>query len=67
MDTADTTPLVYDELEIPDGNPAHPPVPAGSVGINIAAAMLVFPHKGLRLLLPPWGDSMGRGMPSGSS
>ncbi|MFL7963786.1 hypothetical protein ACEI36_16285 [Pseudomonas kielensis] len=61
MDAADTTPLVYDELEIPDGNPAHPPVPAGSVGINIAAAMLVFPHKGLRLLLPPWGDSMGRG------
>ncbi|MFL7963785.1 hypothetical protein ACEI36_16280 [Pseudomonas kielensis] len=61
MDTADTTPLVYDELEIPDGNPAYPPVPADSVGINIAAAMLVFPHKGLRLLLPPWGDSMGRG------
>ena len=60
MDTADNTPLDYEPLVIPDGGPAHPPVPADSVGINIAAARLVFPHDGLRLLLPPWG-SMGRG------
>ncbi|WP_207282963.1 hypothetical protein [Pseudomonas sp. FW300-N2F2] len=61
MDTADNTPLEYDALEIPDGGPAHPPAPADSVGINIAAARLVFPHDGLRLRLPPWGDRMGRG------
>ncbi|WP_207282965.1 Ig-like domain-containing protein [Pseudomonas sp. FW300-N2F2] len=60
MDTADNTPLLYDELKIPDGSPAHPPAPAGSIGINIAAAMLVFPHKGLKLRIPPW-DNMGRG------
>ncbi|WP_339505502.1 hypothetical protein [Pseudomonas sp. RL_105y_Pfl2_101] len=60
MDTADNNPLVYDELEIPDGGPAHPPAPAGSVGINIAAARVIFPHDGLRLLLPPW-DNMGQG------
>ncbi|AHL36866.1 hypothetical protein CD58_12100 [Pseudomonas brassicacearum] len=61
MDTADNTPLDYDALVIPDGGPAHLPAPVGSVGINIAAAKLVFPHQGLRLLLPPWGDRMGRG------
>ncbi|AHL36864.1 hypothetical protein CD58_12090 [Pseudomonas brassicacearum] len=61
MDTADNTPLDYDALVIPDGGPAHPPAPVDSVGINIAAAKLVFPHQGLRLLLPPWGDRMGRG------
>ncbi|MHA6789435.1 hypothetical protein ACWA6H_17295 [Pseudomonas bijieensis] len=60
MDTADNNPLEYEPLEIPDGGPAHPPAPADSVGINIAAARLVFPHDGLRLRLPPW-DNMGRG------
>ncbi|WP_152980255.1 hypothetical protein, partial [Pseudomonas mediterranea] len=60
MDTADNTPLVYDPLEIPDGNPAHPPAPADSVGINIAAARQVFPHDGLLLVLPPWAN-MGQG------
>ncbi|UZD99057.1 carbohydrate binding domain-containing protein [Pseudomonas mediterranea] len=60
MDTADNTPLVYDPLEIPDGNPAHPPAPADSVGINIAAARQVFPHDGLLLVLPRWAN-MGRG------
>ncbi|MBJ2349624.1 MULTISPECIES: hypothetical protein [Pseudomonas] len=60
MAITDNNPLEYDELEIPDGGPAHPPAPADSVGINIAAARLVFPHDGLRLLLPPW-DNMGRG------
>ncbi|MFL6969214.1 hypothetical protein ACJ6X8_23560 [Pseudomonas alvandae] len=60
MDTADNTPLLLQELTIPDGGPAYPPAPVGSVGINIAAARLVFPHDGLRLLLPPW-DNMGRG------
>ncbi|AHL33590.1 hypothetical protein CD58_12085 [Pseudomonas brassicacearum] len=61
MDTADNTPLDYEPLDIPDGGPAHLPAPVDSVGINIAAAKLVFPHQGLRLLLPPWGDRMGRG------
>ncbi|WP_334597376.1 Ig-like domain-containing protein [Pseudomonas alvandae] len=60
MDTADNTPLQLQELTIPDGGPAYPPAPVGSVGINIAAARLVFPHDGLRLVLPPW-PNMGRG------
>jgi hypothetical protein len=57
---ADNNPLIYETLEIPDGGPAHPPAPVDSVGINIAAATLVFPHDGLRLLLPPWAN-MGVG------
>jgi hypothetical protein len=66
MDTADNTPLVYDPLEIPDGNPAHPPAPADSVGINIAAARQVFPTTGYCWSYRP-GQTWGRGMLSGSS
>ncbi|MBC3366510.1 hypothetical protein HU806_25850, partial [Pseudomonas sp. SWRI154] len=60
MNTADNTPRILPELDIPDGGPAYPPAPEDSVGINIAAAREVFPHDGLRVILPAWSN-MGRG------
>ncbi|CAH0320753.1 hypothetical protein [Pseudomonas brassicacearum] len=45
---------LLEPLQIPDSIPAYPPAPAGTLGINIAAARLAHPLQGLKLVIAPW-------------